>query len=122
MSKGKELAQLEDSLREYITEEYKSDAREKDTFNAGKYKGLTITIGDAKKGGAPTFSVQVAMLEAVFSVESGKKIDGGLGGSDERMIEKWLGRGSNRSLMKIVWEKAGQGGGRALKLKPFDSH
>lgn len=121
-AKSKEVATLEDSLRDFIIDEYQSDPREKDSFNPYKYKGLIITIGDVLKSSTPSFSVQIGMLEAEYDIGGGKKIGGSLGGSDERLVENWLNRGQNKKLLRLVWEGKDEGKGkRGVKIKPFDT-
>lgn len=120
MSKSSELNQLEESLRDFIIEEYKNDETEWGNFNAFKYRGLTLFIDNLAKGVMPNFKVQIAMLEAEFSIESGKKLSGGLGCYDERLIESWLERGNNRGLLKFIWE--GKTEDKYIKIRPFDMY
>ena len=120
MSKVNILAQLEDSLRNFIIDEYMGDPREKVYFNPFKYKGLTIVIDPVRRGPIPQFIVQIAMLEAEISIETGKKVSGGLGVTDEHMIERWLERGSNRNMMLAAWEGRSNFEDKILKIRPFD--
>ena len=70
--KSKDIVRAENSLREYILEEYSDDSFERSRINLYKYKGLTISIA-WKPNVEPNFNVQIMAFEANFRIETGQK-------------------------------------------------
>lgn len=116
--KSKDIVRAENSLREYILEEYSDDAFERSRINLYKYKGLTITIS-WKPNIEPCFSVQILAFEASFRIETGQKIEGGLQDNDVSMITKWAKQSQNRTLMMRIWVTEAREK-KEIRLKPFD--
>ncbi len=116
--KSKDIVRAENSLREYILEEYSDDAFERSRINLYKYKGLTITIS-WKPNVEPNFNVQIMAFEASFRIETGQKIEGGLQDNDVSMITKWAKQSQNRTLMMRIWVTEAREK-KEIRLKPFD--
>ena len=119
--KNKDIVKLEESLREFIVDDYEGDWHESGSFRSTemfyKYRSLTIDIRPAKNT-PPNFKVSIGILEATFNMMGGEKTIGALGGNDERLIRKWLDRGSNRKIMLDLWVR--QSNEKIIKLMPFD--
>ena len=116
--KSKDIVRAENSLREYILEEYSDDSFERSRINLYKYKGLTISIA-WKPNVEPNFNVQIMAFEANFRIETGQKIEGGLQDNDVSMITKWAKQSQNRTLMMRIWVTEAREK-KEIKLKPFD--
>lgn len=116
--KSKDIVRAENSLREYILEEYSDDAFERSRINLYKYKGLTITIS-WKPNIEPCFNVQIMAFEASFRIETGQKIEGGLQDNDVSMISKWAKQSQNKTLMMRIWVTEAREK-KEIRLKPFD--
>ena len=116
--KSKDIVRAENSLREYILEEYSDDSFERSRINLYKYKGLTISIA-WKPNVEPNFNVQIMAFEANFRIETGQKIEGGLQDNDVSMITKWAKQSQNRTLMMRIWVTEARKK-KEIKLKPFD--
>jgi len=116
--KSKDIVRAENSLREYILEEYSDDSFERSRINLYKYKGLTISIS-WKPNIEPCFNVQILAFEASFRIETGAKIEGGLQDNDVSMITKWAKQSQNRTLMMRIWVTEAREK-KEIKLKPFD--
>ena len=115
---SQEIIYLEDSLKEYLIDLHLGDPQERENFNIFRYRGLKITVGDGEYTGEPNFSVQIGIFEATFSIESGEKISGGFGTTDEYAIKKWVEVGSNRQLLKLAWSGSSEVG--KIQITPFD--
>ena len=121
------VVRAEDSLREYIMDELRVETirlkqqKDRDDVMQGayKYRGLTITVNTAGRDVVPKFTVEIGSFAAIFSIESGKKIDGGMPINDIRFIEKWLATSVNKKLMMDIW--TGSYDEKFVKLRPFDS-
>lgn len=121
------VVRAEDSLREYIMDELrvetarlkKQEQRDDVMQGAYKYRGLTITINTMARDAVPKFTVEIGALQAIFSIESGKKLDGGMPINDIRFVEKWLAASVNKKLMMDIWR--GSYDEKFVKLRPFDS-
>ncbi len=117
--KSKDIVRAENSLREYILEEYSDDSFERSRINLYKYKGLTISIA-WKPNVEPNFKYKLWHLEANFRIETGvRKIEGGLQDNDVSMITKWAKQSQNRTLMMRIWVTEAREK-KEIKLKPFD--
>ncbi len=121
------VVRAEESLRDYILDEFKieifrtTDSRKKADIEADayKYRGLSLVVTSAAVDSIPKIIVQIASGEATFSIESGKKIDGGMNTSDIRLVEKWLAVSTNKTLLMNIWTGAFKE--KFVELKPFDS-
>ncbi len=116
--KSKDAVRAENSLREFILEEYSDDDNERDRINLYKYKGLTLTIA-WEANVDPNFKVGILAFEASFKIETGQKIEGGLQDYDVSVIQKWAKQSVNKTLLMRVWMNEAREK-KEVKLKPFD--
>lgn len=116
--KSKDAVRAENSLREYILEEYSDDLRERQRINLYKYKGLSLTI-TWEPNAEPYFRVQIMAFEASFKIETGQKIEGALQDIDVSMIQKWAKQTAAKTLLMRIWVTEAREK-REVKLKPFD--
>ncbi|MFA7658418.1 MAG: hypothetical protein WCY19_03190 [Candidatus Gastranaerophilaceae bacterium] len=98
-----EIHHLEESLKEFL-----ADAQN-DSYNARntdfhKYNNLKIYM-EPNQNKNPHFVVRIGISEAMYSLNSGEKILGGLG-SDERLIRRWFDKAFIRSDLNIAWNKS----------------
>ena len=119
------IVRAEESLREFIVDEIRmdsmrlsQDARDDAERDAYKYRGLTLIVNSSARDSIPQFAVQIGPFEAMFSIETGKKIDGGMPSNDIHLIEAWLRNSLNKKLMMDVW--TGSYEEKFVKLCPFD--
>lgn len=115
-----EIIFLEDSLKEYLIDLHMSDPQERENFNIFRYRGLKLMLDNTEFTGEPNFSVQIGIFEAKFSIESGEKISGGFGTTDEYAVKKWVGFGSNRQLLQLAWSGFSESDHKKIKITPFD--
>ncbi len=116
--KSKDIVRAENSLREYILEDYSDDDFERSRINLYKYKGLTLTIA-WQPNAEPNFKVQILAFEASFRIETGQKIEGGLQDNDVSLIQKWAKQSQNRTLLMRIWVTEAREK-KEIRLKPFD--
>lgn len=116
--KSKDVVRAENSLREYILEEYTDDSYERERINLYKYKGLSIVI-TWQPNVEPNFRVQIMAFEASFRIEGGQKIEGGLQDKDISMITKWAKKAANKALLMRIWMTEAREK-KEVHLKPFD--
>lgn len=116
--KSKDAVRAENSLREYLLEEYSDDTTERERINLYKYKGLALTIA-WEANVDPNFKVQIMAFEASFKIETGQKIEGGLQDYDVSLIQKWAKQNVNKSLLMRIWLNEAREK-KEVKLKPFD--
>ncbi len=116
--RSKDVARAENSLRDYILEEYSDDVTERERINLYKYKGLSLTI-KWEPNIEPNFRVQILSFEASFKIETGQKIEGGLQDNDISMIQKWAKQSSNKTILMRIWVNEAREK-KEVKLKPFD--
>lgn len=84
----------EESLKEFLIEE-KDDHKTSRNAIAYRYNNLKI-FADSKRYPEPHIIIRIGISEAIYKLEDGEKLSGGIG-SDERIIRKWL----LRNLSKI---------------------
>lgn len=95
-----EFHMAEESLKNFFAEE-QSDSRNARSINLHKYHNLKIYM-DPKKSDIPHFVVRIGISEALYDLEKGDKISGGLG-SDEKIIRKWIVKNLGRMNLGSVW-------------------
>ena len=117
---SQEVIYLEDSLKEYLIDIHVNDPFERENFNIFKYRGLKVLVGEGENIGEPNFSVQLGIFEARFSIETGEKISGGFGTTDEYAVKKWLEIGSNKQLLKLAWAGLSELAYDKTDITPFD--
>ena len=117
---SQEIIYLEDSLKEYLIELHMSDPQERENFNIFRYRSLKIMVDNTSVTGEPSFSVQIGIFEAKFSIETGEKLSGGFGTTDEYALKKWINLGSNRQLLRLAWSGFSEAEYKKSKITPFD--
>lgn len=103
-----EFHTLEESLKTFLTES-QSDSYNSSNANFYKYHNLKIYM-DPKKSRTPHFIIRIGISEAMYNLEKGEKISGGLG-TDERLIRRWLDRNLSKFNLNFLWN-------RSTKVKP----
>lgn len=103
-----ELHDLEESLKDFLAEA-QNDSYNSKSANFYKYNNLKVFM-DPKKDKTPHFIVRIGISEAMYSIESGDKISGGLG-SDERLIRRWIDKVFVKAGLSSAWLKS-------TKIKP----
>lgn len=116
--KSKDAVRAENSLRDFILQEYSDDVSEMQRINLYKYKGLSLSIS-WKPNTEPNFKVQIMAFEASFKIETGQKIEGGLTDYDTSLIQKWAKQSVSRNLLMRIWLSEAREKSE-VKLKPFD--
>jgi len=98
-----ELHILEESLKELLTEAQNDSYNSKNT-NPGKYNNLKILM-DPGQNKIPHFIVRIGISEAMYNIENGERISGGLG-PDERYIRRWFDKAFSKAGLITAWEAA----------------
>lgn len=98
-----ELHYLEESLKEFLTEQQKDSYNARST-NFYKYNNLKVYMepGQSK---TPHCIIRIGISEASYNLSNGEKLSGGLG-SDERLIRRWLDKSVIKSDLSIAWGKS----------------
>ena len=95
-----EFHKVQESLKDYLidsgTDKYTSKHA---TYQ--KYNNLKLYM-EPRKHPDPHFIVRIGISEAMYDLESCKRLTGGLG-SDEKMIRRWFERSFNRDELKRAW-------------------
>lgn len=98
-----ELHVLEESLKEFLCESQNGGNNSKNA-NLYKYNNLKIFMEPAQNK-TPHFIVRIGISEAMYNIQNGEKLAGGLG-SDERIIRKWFDKSSNKTNLNTAWQKS----------------
>lgn len=96
-----EFHTLEESLKEYLAAE-QSDHYNTRNSNYYKYNNLKIFM-DPKKESKPHFIIRIGISEAIYNIENGEKLSGGLG-VNERPVRRWIGRNLLRMNLESAWK------------------
>ena len=91
---------LEDSLKTFIVQE-QADAHHRGGVNNAKYNNIKITMNPTKNP-LPHVIVRISISEAMFSLNSFTKTNGGLG-YEERFVLKWFGRYGIKEKLLELW-------------------
>jgi len=92
---------LEESLKEYLISA-QSDNYNSRNINIPKYNNLKIYM-DARQNSTPHFIVRIGISEAMYNIQSGDKMSGGLG-SDERYVRRWMERSFVKNDFQSAWK------------------
>ena len=86
---GNSITKFANSLTDYLVDAMTDKYGDAKSFRY-KYNNLKVYM-DPKRVSDPHFFVMVGISEALFSVDDGKKLDGGLGGSEDacELKEHW---------------------------------
>lgn len=100
----------QESLKEFLAEEQEDNYNTRSS-NMHKYNNLKIYM-DPKQNERPHFIIRIRIAEAMFDLDTGDKISGGLG-ADERYVRKWI----HKNLARSDW---GSNWGRAKKVEEIN--
>ena len=100
---AKTLNELTIELRDFILD-CLNDPRSKVRVKRYEFNALDIAM-DADRESAPHIIVSMGMSQAIFSIETGKKISGGMG-PVERYVLKWLEKGLTLQKLRETWMTA----------------
>lgn len=101
MAKANSISKFDNSLTEFLinalTDKY-GDAKS----YAYKYNNLKVFM-DPKKVAQPHFYVTIGISEACFSIDDGKKIEGGLG-TEDGYVKRWSERPNIHKELEAHWK------------------
>lgn len=101
MAKANSITKFDNSLTEFLinalADKY-GDARS----YAYRYNNLKVFM-DPKKMAQPHFYVQIGISEACFSIDDGKKIEGGLG-TEDGYVKRWADRTNIHKELEAHWK------------------
>ena len=98
-----EFHQWEESLKNFLAEEQEDNYNSR-SANLYKYNNLKILM-DPKQSQTPHFIIRIRIAEAMYDLEKGTKISGGLG-ADERYVRKWIDKNVSRMDLGFLWVKS----------------
>lgn len=120
-----DLVRAEESLKDFLLNEYRventramSQGRERDVVDITKYRRLILSFNDS--GGQLLILVQIGPQSAVFNVEIGKKIEGGMSNEDSILIETWISMKGNKEILKNL-AKRDSFHEKFIEIKPLDN-
>lgn len=93
----------EQALKEFLAEEQEDgyNSRHKMMY---RYNNLKIFM-DPRKSDRPHIIIGIGISEAMYDLEKGEKISGGLG-ADERIVRRWLARNLSRMNLAAFWSES----------------
>ncbi len=100
---AKTLNELTIELKDFILDTL-NDPRSKVKVKRYEFNALDVTM-DPDRESMPHIIVSMGISEAVFSIETGKKITGGMG-PVERYVLKWLEKGLTLQKLRETWMSA----------------
>jgi len=98
-----EFHTMEESLKNFLIE-VQTDNYNSRNANLYKYNNLKIFM-DPSKNKTPHFIIRIGISEAMFEIDKGEKLSGGLG-SDERYVRRWLDRFFEKLDFNAAWKKS----------------
>lgn len=119
-----DVIKAEESLKDFLLNEYKIENQRSrmlgklnDIVDTNKYRRLTIAFND--ESDTLYILVQIAAYVAIFNVDEGKKVEGGMPVEDTRLIESWISMKNNREILKNLSKKRNYCE-KFIELRPFD--
>lgn len=109
------LHSLVESLKEFLAEE-QGDSYNSHSANLYKYNNLKLYM-DPKKSNLPHFIIRIGISEAMYSIEQGEKISGGLG-ADEKIVRRWIMRNLSKMNLGLEWAEANKT--EVINVKDFN--
>lgn len=100
---AKTLNEITIELRDFILESL-NDPRSKVRVKRYEFNALDVNM-EPDRESAPHIIVSMGMSQAIFSIETGKKMAGGMG-PVERYILKWLEKGLTLQKLRETWMSA----------------
>lgn len=98
-----EFHHWEESLKNFLAEE-QEDSYNSRSANLYKYNNLKILM-EPKQNETPHFIIRIRIAEAMYNLETGAKMSGGLG-ADERLVRKWIDKNILRMDFGLLWAKS----------------
>lgn len=119
-----DVIKAEESLKDFLLNEYKIENQRSrmlgklnDIVDTNKYRRLTIAFND--ESDTLYILVQIAAYVAIFNVDEGKNVEGGMPVEDTRLIESWISMKNNREILKNLSKKRNYSE-KFIELRPFD--
>ena len=119
-----DVIKAEESLKDFLLNEYKIENQRSrmlgklnDIVDTNKYRRLTIAFND--ESDTLYILVQIAAYVAIFNVDEGKNVEGGMPVEDTRLIESWISMKNNREILKNLSKKRNYCE-KFIELRPFD--
>ena len=120
-----DIIKAEESLKDFLLNEYRIEnerakmlGKLNDIVDTTKYRRLTIASNDESE--TLYILVQIAAYNAVFDVNEGKKVEGGMPIEDTRLIESWISMKNNRDILKNLSKRRNYNE-KYIELRPFDN-
>lgn len=120
-----DIIKAEESLKDFLLNEYRIEnerakmlGKLNDIVDTTKYRRLTIAFNDESE--TLFILVQIAAYNAVFDVNEGKKVEGGMPVDDTRLIESWISMKNNRDILKNLSKRRNYNE-KYIELRPFDN-
>ena len=120
-----DIIRAEESLRDFLINEYRIENQRakmlgkfNDIVDTNKYRRLTIAFNDESE--TLYILVQIASYNAIFDVEEGKKVEGGMPVEDTRLIESWISMKNNKEILRSLSKKRNYNE-KFIELIPFDN-
>ncbi len=120
-----DIIKAEESLKDFLLNEYRIEnerakmlGKLNDIVDTTKYRRLTIAFNDESE--TLYILVQIAAYNAVFDVNEGKKVEGGMPIEDTRLIESWISMKNNRDILKNLSKRRNYNE-KYIELRPFDN-
>lgn len=120
-----DIIRAEESLRDFLINEYRIENQRakmlgkfNDIVDTNKYRRLTIAFNDESE--TLYILVQIASYNAIFDVEEGKKVEGGMPVEDTRLIESWISMKNNKEILRNLSKKRNYSE-KFIELRPFDN-
>lgn len=120
-----DIIRAEESLRDFLINEYRIENQRakmlgkfNDIVDTNKYRRLTIAFNDESE--TLYILVQIASYNAIFDVEEGKKVEGGMPVEDTRLIESWISMKNNKEILRNLSKKRNYNE-KFIELRPFDN-
>ncbi len=120
-----DIIKAEESLKDFLLNEYRIEnerakmlGKLNDIVDTTKYRRLTIAFNDESE--TLYILVQIAAYNAVFDVNEGKKVEGGMPTEDTRLIESWISMKNNRDILKNLSKRRNYNE-KYIELRPFEN-
>lgn len=105
----KSLNELAGELKDLIIN-LQSDAHNKGNLKPERYNNLKLSM-DIAKDSTPHVTLNIAMSEAQFNINTGEKMNGGLG-PDEKYVLRWLAKPTTSEALRECWSEMARKRGR----------
>ena len=121
-----DIIKAEESLKDFLLNEYRIENQRakmlgkfNDIVDTNKYRRLTIAFNDESE--TLFVLVQIASYTAIFDVNEGKKVEGGMPVEDTRLIESWISMKNNKEILRNLSKKRNYSE-KYIELKPFENN